>query len=66
MKTPYTEDYNLSVEYSVKQSMAATVSYVGAQSHHLIVFTNPNAPLALQNSNAEWAAVSGWEKKRVL
>ena len=52
VKTPYTEDYNFSVEYSVKQNMAATVSYAGAQSRHLIVLTNPNAPLALQNSNA--------------
>ena len=52
VKTPYTVDYNLSAEYQISRNLDATLSYVGAQSHHLIVFTSPNAPLALQNSNA--------------
>ncbi len=47
VKTPYTENYNLAVEYGIGNNMVATLSYVGSQTHHLIVFTNPNAPLAL-------------------
>ena len=48
-KTPYTEDYNLSVERSITNSIVATASYVGNSSHHLQVFPDPNNPLALQN-----------------
>ena len=48
-KTPYTEDYNLSVEQSITRNMVATVSYVGDSSHHLQVFPDPNNPQALVN-----------------
>ncbi len=48
-KTPYTQDYNLSVERSITRNMVATVSYVGDNSHHLQVFPDPNNPLALVN-----------------
>jgi hypothetical protein len=51
VKTPYTENYNLAVEYGIGANMVATLSYVGSQTHHLIVFTNPNAPLALIGHN---------------
>lgn len=47
IKTPYSENYNLAVEYGIGANTVATLSYVGSQTHHLIVFTNPNAPLAL-------------------
>jgi len=47
VKTSYTENYNLAIEYGITTNTVATVSYVGSQAHHLIVFTNPNAPLAL-------------------
>src|SRR5208283_5001683 len=47
VKTSYSENYNLAVEYGITTNTVATVSYVGSQSHHLVVFTNPNAPLAL-------------------
>ena len=52
----YSEDYNLAVEYGIKSNLAAVLAYVGSQSHHLIVFTNPNATLALQTSGANQAA----------
>ena len=48
-KTPYTEDYNLSIERSISRNIVATVSYVGDSSHHLQVFPDPNNPLALVN-----------------
>lgn len=46
-KTPYTQDYNLAVEYALSNNMVATVSYVGDVSRHLQVFPNPNGMLAL-------------------
>ena len=52
VKTPYTENYNLAVEYGITHNMLATISCVGSQTHHLIVFTNPNAPLALLANGA--------------
>ncbi|HWA96939.1 MAG TPA: hypothetical protein VG713_00535, partial [Pirellulales bacterium] len=33
-KQAYSENYNLSVQYSVTNDMAATLGYVGTQSHH--------------------------------
>ncbi len=48
-KTPYTQDYNLSVERGIGNNMVATISYVGNVSRHLQVFPDPNNPLALQN-----------------
>jgi hypothetical protein len=50
-KTPYTEDYNLSLERSLTNDIVVTASYVGNSSHHLQVFPDPNNPLALQNPN---------------
>ncbi len=50
-KTPYTEDYNLSVERSISNDIAATVSYVGNVSRHLQVFPDPNNSLAYENPN---------------
>jgi hypothetical protein len=49
-KTPYTMDWNLSVERQVTNNMAATLSYVGNASRHLAVFPDPNNPMALVNS----------------
>jgi hypothetical protein len=45
--TPYTEDFNLSLERSINSEMVATVSYVGNVSHHLQVFPDPNNDMAL-------------------
>ena len=50
-KTPYTEDWNLSIERSITNSMFGTVSYVGNTSRHLQVFPDPNNPLAYENPN---------------
>jgi len=46
-KTPYTQNYNLSVERSITNDMVATVSYVGNTSRHLQINVDANAPLAL-------------------
>jgi hypothetical protein len=48
-KTPYTEDFNLSVERGIGNDIAATASYVGDVSRHMQVFPDPNNPLALEN-----------------
>lgn len=56
IKTPYSQSYNLSVEYAVSSNMVATVSYAGSISRHLAVFPDPNSPAGLvsvnDNSNA--------------
>jgi hypothetical protein len=48
VRTSYAEDYNLTFQVSIANNLAATFGYVGSESRHLIVFTNPNAPVALQ------------------
>jgi hypothetical protein len=48
-KTPYTEDYNLTIERGIGNDTAATLSYVGNVSRHLQVFPDPNGPLAYEN-----------------
>jgi hypothetical protein len=47
--TPYTEDYNLSIQRNVTKGIVATIGYVGDASHHLGSLPDPNNPLALQN-----------------
>jgi Carboxypeptidase regulatory-like domain len=51
IKTPYTEDWNLSVERGITNDLVGTVSYVANASHHLQVFPDPNSPLAMANPN---------------
>jgi hypothetical protein len=43
IKTPYTENYSLSLQYQVQPSLAATVSYVGNESHHLSTYFDPQS-----------------------
>jgi len=50
-KTPYTQDFNLSIERSITNNIVATASYVGNVSRHLQVFPDPNSSLALENPN---------------
>jgi len=53
-KTPYTEEYMLSIERSLGKNTVLSGSYVGTQSHHLLVLeeANPGNPaLCLQLSN---------------
>jgi hypothetical protein len=47
VRTPYSEQYNLTVEYGLSSNMLASVSYVGSVSRHLQMFPNPNGPVAL-------------------
>jgi hypothetical protein len=51
-KTPYTEDWNLSVERSLTSDLVGTVSYVGNGSRHLEVNIDINTPLALETHGA--------------
>lgn len=46
-KTPYTQDYNLSIERSITNDLVATASYVGNTSRHMPINVDANAPLAL-------------------
>lgn len=48
-KTPYTMNYNLSVERAFAKNYSATVAYVGNVSRHLETVDNPNGPNALVN-----------------
>ena len=46
-KTPYTQDFNLSVERSLTNDLVATISYVGNNSRHMPINVDANAQLAL-------------------
>lgn len=56
-KTPYTQQYNLSVQWALSSSMSWTVAYVGNSSRHLEGFPDQNAPVGLvgpkDNANHE-------------
>ncbi|NYF78969.1 TonB-dependent receptor [Granulicella arctica] len=47
VRTPYSEQYNLTVEYGLSNTMVASVGFVGAVSRHLQFFPNPNGQTAL-------------------
>jgi hypothetical protein len=42
IKTPYTENFNLSVQHAITGNLAATLSYVGNVSRHLSLYYDPN------------------------
>ena len=44
MKTPYTQGYNLTVQFQLTQNDSIQAAYVGNTVHHLGVYTNPNTP----------------------
>ena len=46
-KTPYTEQYNLSVQYALPPTLSLTSAYVGNVSRHLQALTDQNAPVGL-------------------
>jgi hypothetical protein len=50
VRTPYSQQYNLTVEYGLSNTMVASVAYVGAVSRHLQSFPNPNGQTALTPS----------------
>ena len=47
VRTPYSQQYNMTVEYGISNSLVASVGYVGAVSRHLQSFPNPNGQVAL-------------------
>jgi len=51
VRTPYSEQYNLTVEYGISNSLVASLGYVGAVSHHLQSFPNPNGQTVLTPSD---------------
>ncbi len=51
VRTPYSQQYNLTVEYGFSNSLVGSIGYVGAVSHHLQSFPNANGPTALAPSN---------------
>ena len=51
VRTPYSEQYNLTFDYGVSNSTVLSVGYVGAVSRHLITFPNPNGQVAVTPHN---------------
>jgi hypothetical protein len=47
IKTPYSEQFNLSTEYAFTNNLVVTASYVGSVSRHLAVSFDRNGPEAL-------------------
>ena len=52
VRTPYSQQYNLSLEYAVTPTMSAGLAYVGSNARHLIVFPDKNAPVALLSAGS--------------
>ena len=44
MKTPYTEGYNLTLQYEITSNQTFQLGYVGNSVRHLGVYINPNSP----------------------
>jgi Carboxypeptidase regulatory-like domain/TonB-dependent Receptor Plug Domain len=54
MHTPYTINYNLSVQRAITPTMTATVSYVGSLGRHLVTLKNsPDMPMAITISGQQ-------------
>jgi len=47
VRTPYSEQYNFTVEYGITNTMVASLGYVGSVARHLQTFPNPNGQVAL-------------------
>ncbi|WP_246153427.1 TonB-dependent receptor [Terriglobus albidus] len=47
VKTPYSQQFNLSTEYAISPTLSAGLAYVGSNSRHLIVFPDKNGSTAL-------------------
>lgn len=47
VRTPYSQQFNLTAEYGISNSLVGSVGYVGSVSRHLQTFPNPNGPVAL-------------------
>ena len=44
MKTPYTEGYNVTLQYEITPNQTFQIGYVGNSVRHLGVYINPNSP----------------------
>jgi hypothetical protein len=60
VKTPYSQQFNVSTEYALTNSMSAGLAYVGSVSRHLIVFPDQSSPAALVGPNDSSSAVKGF------
>ena len=44
VKTPYTQGYNLTVQYALSPNDTVQLGYVGNTVHHMGTYVNPNTP----------------------
>jgi len=60
-KSPYAENYELSIQRQITSSDLLTVSYVGTQGHHLLLAlsANPGSPALCMQLRAENAIAAG-------
>jgi hypothetical protein len=56
IKTPYTENYSISVQHILGGGIAASLAYVGNESRHLSTYWAPNASQALLRSGTSTLA----------
>ena len=47
VRTPYSQQYNLTLEYGISNTLVGSIGYVGAVSHHLQSFPNANGQTVL-------------------
>ncbi len=60
IRTPYSQQFNLTVEYGISNTLVGSVGYVGAVSHHLQSFPNANGQTVLTpNSFNGYTDVNG-------
>lgn len=57
VKTPYSQQFNLSTEYGITNSLSASLAYVGSVSRHLVVFPDQDSPAALVGPNDSTSTV---------
>ena len=63
VRTPYSQQYNLTVEYGFSNSLVGSVGYVGSVSRHLQTFPNPNGQTALTPSGFSGYTDSNGDKE---
>ncbi len=66
VRTPYSQQYNLTVEYGISNTMVASVGYVGAVSRHLQFFPDPNGQTALTPNNFSGYTDANGDKENPL
>lgn len=53
VRTPYSQQFNLSSEYALTSTLSAGLAYVGSNSRHLIVFPDMNASTTLVGASED-------------